>query len=299
VVRNLRTDNLSPQFHVVYDNFFHTVYNGDNDAPENWDDLVIYSSDRRHLDADDPGYMPELDDEWLDDEARELRRRQRMGRRRGAVPPQGAEHDVPDPPIEAADEAAPIYPADPPEEEEEQNLPRRSTRPRYPVDRYKPGTSGMEQAHQLLFSLTKKAVNSALGLQDNSLIFAHLTDPEFGLVDVMIPHLQHQVQQMFKANKSDPDSPNYSQAMAGPHAEAFSEAMNEEIRALEEHSTWTIIKRSSVPEGANILPGTWVFKIKRYPDGRFRKTKARFCVRGDRQVEGIDYFESYAPVVSW
>ena len=78
VVRNLRTDNLSPQFHVVYDNFFHTVYNGDNEAPENWDDLVIYSSDRRHLDADDPGYMPELDDEWLDDEERELRRRQRM-----------------------------------------------------------------------------------------------------------------------------------------------------------------------------------------------------------------------------
>lgn len=30
-----------------------------------------------------------------------------------------------------------------------------------------------------------------------------------------------------------------------------------------------------------------------------RKLKARFCVRGDKQVEGVDYFESYAPVVQW
>jgi hypothetical protein len=82
---------------VVYDNFFHTVYNGENDVPQNWDDLVIYSSDRRHLDADDPGYMPELNDEWLNDEERELRRLQRMERRRGPVPPHGGSHKDPDP----------------------------------------------------------------------------------------------------------------------------------------------------------------------------------------------------------
>jgi hypothetical protein len=47
------------------------------------------------------------------------------------------------------------------------------------------------------------------------------------------------------------------------------------------------------------LPSTWAFKIKRYPDGRVKKFKARFCARGDRQQEGIDYFETWAPVVQW
>jgi hypothetical protein len=48
-----------------------------------------------------------------------------------------------------------------------------------------------------------------------------------------------------------------------------------------------------------ILPTTWAFKCKRYPDGRIRKFKARFCARGDRQIEGIDFFDTFAPVVNW
>jgi hypothetical protein len=47
----------------------------------------------------------------------------------------------------------------------------------------------------------------------------------------------------------------------------------------------------------NVLPSTWVFKIKRYPDGHVKKFKARICAQGDRQKEGIDYFETWAPVV--
>jgi hypothetical protein len=35
------------------------------------------------------------------------------------------------------------------------------------------------------------------------------------------------------------------------------------------------------------------------PDGCVHKCKAQFCVRGDLQQEGIDFFETYAPVVQW
>jgi hypothetical protein len=63
--------------------------------------------------------------------------------------------------------------------------------------------------------------------------------------------------------------------------------------------TWSVMKRTDVPEGRKVLPETWTLKIKRHPDGTFRKTKARYCARGDKQIEGFDCFEKYAPVAQW
>jgi hypothetical protein len=41
------------------------------------------------------------------------------------------------------------------------------------------------------------------------------------------------------------------------------------------------------------------FKCECYPDGLITKLKTQFCVRGDKQLDGVDYFETFAPVVSW
>ena len=49
----------------------------------------------------------------------------------------------------------------------------------------------------------------------------------------------------------------------------------------------------------NALPGTWAFQIKRCPDGPVKGLKARFCAQGDRKIEGVDFFDTYAPVVNW
>jgi hypothetical protein len=49
----------------------------------------------------------------------------------------------------------------------------------------------------------------------------------------------------------------------------------------------------------HVFPSTWAFKCKRFPDGIIRKLKARFCARGDRQIEGLDFFETFAPLVAW
>ena len=51
--------------------------------------------------------------------------------------------------------------------------------------------------------------------------------------------------------------------------------------------------------GANILMSTWALKKKRYPDGALKTFKARLCVRGDQQIDGLDVFETFAPVVDW
>ena len=67
IVRNLHTNNLSPQFHVVYDNFFETVHSTEEVTPEGWERLVTFSSECV-IDDDDEDYIPELPDEWVDDE---------------------------------------------------------------------------------------------------------------------------------------------------------------------------------------------------------------------------------------
>jgi Reverse transcriptase (RNA-dependent DNA polymerase) len=87
--------------------------------------------------------------------------------------------------------------------------------------------------------------------------------------------------------------------MSGDNRAEYREAMAKEISDLEHHGTWKTMKRSEVPQGAKILPSIWVLRLKQYPDGRPRKFKARFCVRGDCQEEGVDYDEKYSPVISW
>ena len=102
-----------------------------------------------------------------------------------------------------------------------------------------------------------------------------------------------------KANKNNPDLPTWEECMSGEHQMEAEQAIHDKIFELSEHNTWNVVPRSSVPEGARVLPSTWAFCIKRYPDGRFQKFKARFCVRGNQQVEGVNYDKKYSPVVAW
>ena len=72
--------------------------------------------------------------------------------------------------------------------------------------------------------------------------------------------------------------------------------MDSELETLERIKAWSIVVRTL---DMNVLDSVWAYKIKRFPDGSLQKLKARFCVKGFQQIEGIDYFETYSPVVSW
>ena len=99
-----------------------------------------------------------------------------------------------------------------------------------------------------------------------------------------------------KANSED--NPNWEQAMNGPLKKGYWEAAVKEIETLQEMDVWDVVPKTSK---MNVLPSTWAFKCKRFPDGTVRKLKGRFCVRGDRQKDGVDFDSDdiYAPVVSW
>ena len=69
----------------------------------------------------------------------------------------------------------------------------------------------------------------------------------------------------------------YQEAITGPDASRWREAMQDEIDAMKRLEAFEVVPTSVVPEGVRVLPSRWVFKIK--PD----KFKARICVRGDLQ----------------
>jgi hypothetical protein len=116
------------------------------------------------------------------------------------------------------------------------------------------------------------------------------TDQDSGDVDISNPRIYA------AKRKSDPDMPSFHEAMKGANAEDYIAAMKTEFKGRLSQKTWTTRPRS---DATNIIKSTWVFELKRLPDGTPSNFKARFCVQGYLQTEGVDYFESYAPVVQW
>nr|GEZ12874.1 ribonuclease H-like domain-containing protein [Tanacetum cinerariifolium] len=71
-------------------------------------------------------------------------------------------------------------------------------------------------------------------------------------------------------------------------------AMNEEMNALYENKTWVMTK---LPLDRNPIGCKWVFKIKYKSNGEVERYKARLMAKGFGQKEGIDYEETFSPVV--
>ena len=124
---------------------------------------------------------------------------------------------------------------------------------------------------------------------DNRYFLNLLLDHNFGLYENLSadsPMLHPNAKK--DSSTVDPDSPCLHEAMHGEHREDFLKAMGKEISKLESHGTWDIVRKTSMHQGTNLLPSTRAFKIKRYPDGGIQKRKARFCVRGNKKIEGVD-----------
>jgi hypothetical protein len=102
---------------------------------------------------------------------------------------------------------------------------------------------------------------------------------------------------VYAAKKTrDADNPSFHESMHGEHQKQYLEAMKIEVSSLLQQITWKSVPRSEAPHS---LKATWVFKLKRLPDGTPSKFKARFCIRGDLHKEGVEFFETYAPVCQW
>ena len=101
-----------------------------------------------------------------------------------------------------------------------------------------------------------------------------------------------------QARSKDPDTPGWEEAMNGPHADGYREAAQKEYDTLVDMKVWDVVDRE---DWMSVLPSTWAFRRKTFPDGTTKKLKGRFCVRGDREIAGVHYDPDkiFAPVVSW
>ena len=102
----------------------------------------------------------------------------------------------------------------------------------------------------------------------------------------------------FVMKSANPDTMPWRKAKLQSDSEDFKQAAVKEFNELDSKDSWNIVPEDDLPDGVTVLPSTMVAKRKRFPDGTLRGHKVRFCVRGDMQVEGRDFFEMYAPVVN-
>jgi hypothetical protein len=83
----------------------------------------------------------------------------------------------------------------------------------------------------------------------------------------------------------------FTLASKSPH---WRRAMNLEFDALLKNSTWNLVL--PLPN-QNTIGCKWVFRIKRHADGTFERYKARLVAKGFHQQFGVNYEETYSPVI--
>ena len=87
------------------------------------------------------------------------------------------------------------------------------------------------------------------------------------------------------------------EALSGPDRDSWRAAINSEYKSLIKNGTWKEV--ASLPNGRKALPCKWVFKIKLNSQGGIERYKARLVIKGFKQIEGLDYTETFAPVAKF
>ncbi|KAF5823492.1 putative RNA-directed DNA polymerase [Helianthus annuus] len=83
----------------------------------------------------------------------------------------------------------------------------------------------------------------------------------------------------------------YDEAAKDPR---WVEAMNKEMEALFRNNTWTLV---DLPPGRKPIGCKWVYKVKYKSSGEIERFKARLVAKGFNQREGLDFGETFSPVV--
>ena len=98
---------------------------------------------------------------------------------------------------------------------------------------------------------------------------------------------------------SDNETYTFKEMLQQEDKNEFIKAMLKEVQDHENRNHWHLFERDKIPQGHKTILAIWSFKRKRFPDGSINKYKSRLCAHGGMQQWGVDYWETYAPVVNW
>ncbi|QRW23942.1 integrase core domain protein [Rhizoctonia solani] len=97
------------------------------------------------------------------------------------------------------------------------------------------------------------------------------------------------------ANLSNPNNhPTVEEALAGPQANKWLEAMRKEVSTLERMGTY---KHVEPPKDCKPIGNKWVLTLKRNANGEPERYKARLVAQGFSQQPGINFDKTFAPVL--
>ncbi|KAL0453668.1 UNVERIFIED_CONTAM: Retrovirus-related Pol polyprotein from transposon TNT 1-94 [Sesamum latifolium] len=111
-----------------------------------------------------------------------------------------------------------------------------------------------------------------------------------------IPRSRYEIEgESFMCASVDIDEPaTYEEAVTSPNANEWITAMKDEMSSMAKNNVWELV---DLLAGHKTIRNKWVLNVKRKADGSMNKFKARVVVKGYTQREGIDYEETFSPVV--
>ena len=96
----------------------------------------------------------------------------------------------------------------------------------------------------------------------------------------------------FMVDEND-DPATYEEAMMSPDSNKWLEAMKSEMESMYENQVWNLV---DLPHDRKAVENKWIFKRKTDADGNVTIYKARLVAKGFRQIQGVDYDETFSPV---